>query len=105
MKGKERAELRAEAHHLHPMVHVGVAGATDAVIQTIDEALRTHELVKIAIGRHPGLEPKVVARGVSDALGAEVIQVIGRKVTLYRHNPDLWEKPRVQPPWWAGPRR
>jgi RNA-binding protein len=104
MKGKERAELRAEAHHLDPMVHVGAAGATDAVIQTIDDALRTHELVKIAIGRHPGLEPKAVAGGIGDALGAQVIQVIGRKVTLYRHNPDLWEKPRANPPWRAGKR-
>lgn len=104
MKGKERAELRAEAHHLDPMVHVGVAGATDAVIQTIDDALRTHELVKIAIGRHPGLEPKAVAGGIGDALGAQVIQVIGRKVTLYRHNPDLWEKPRANPPWRVGKR-
>ncbi len=99
MKGKERAELRAEAHHLEPLVHVGVAGATDAVLQTIDDVLRTHELVKVAIGRHAGLEPREVANGMADALGAEVIQVIGRKVTLYRHEPDLWTKPRLSPPW------
>ena len=99
MKGKARAELRAEAHHLNPLVHVGVSGATDTVVQTIDEVLRTHELVKIAIGRHEGLEPRGIARAVADTLGAEVIQVIGRKVTLYRHNPDLWEKPRKHPPW------
>lgn len=99
MKGKARAEFRAEAHKLDPLVHVGVSGATDAVVQTIDDALRTHELVKIAIGRHDGLEPRGIAQAVALALGAEVIQVIGRKVTLYRHNPDLWEKPRKQPPW------
>ncbi|MCC6317007.1 MAG: YhbY family RNA-binding protein [Gemmatimonadaceae bacterium] len=99
MKGKERAELRAEAHHLDPLVHIGVSGATDAVLQTIDDALRTHELVKIAIGRHAGLEPKPIAQGMASALDAEVIQVIGRKVTLYRHNPDLWVKPRMTPPW------
>ncbi len=99
MKGKERAELRAEAHHLDPMVHVGVSGATDAVLMTIDDALRTHELVKIAIGRHEGLDPKPLAATLSDTLGADVIQVIGRKITLYRHNPDLWKKPRLTPPW------
>ncbi|MBL8982139.1 MAG: YhbY family RNA-binding protein [Gemmatimonadetes bacterium] len=99
MKGKERAELRAEAHHLDPLVHVGVSGATDAVLQTIDDALRTHELVKIAIGRHAGLEPRPVAAAMAEALGAEVIQVIGRKVTLYRHEPELWKKPRLVPPW------
>ncbi|MGQ0645923.1 MAG: YhbY family RNA-binding protein [Gemmatimonadaceae bacterium] len=99
MKGKERAELRAEAHHLDPLVHIGVSGATDTVVQTIDEAIRTHELVKVAVGRHAGLEPREIARAVAQALGAEVIQVIGRKLTLYRHNPDLWTKPRLTPPW------
>ena len=99
MKGKERAELRSEAHHLDPMVHVGVSGATDAVLQTIDDALRTHELVKVAIGRHEGLEPRVVAGAIADALAAQVIQVIGRKLTLYRHNPDLWLKARAAAPW------
>jgi RNA-binding protein len=102
MKGKERAELRAEAHHLDPLVHVGVAGATDAVLQTVDDALRTHELVKVAIGRHAGLEPRPVAQAMAEALGAEVIQVIGRKVTLYRHAPELWVKPRLLPPWRRG---
>lgn len=99
MKGKERAELRSEAHHLEPMVHVGVSGATDAVLASLDDALRTHELVKIAIGRHAGLEPRPVANSMAEALGADVIQVIGRKVTLYRHNPELWKKPRLSPPW------
>lgn len=104
MKGKERAELRAEAHHLDPMVHVGVAGATDALLQALDDALRTHELVKVAIGRHAGLEPRPLAGAMAESLGAEVIQVIGRKVTLYRHNPELWKKPRLSAPWHGGGR-
>lgn len=99
MKGKERAGLRAEAHHLEPLAHVGVQGATDAVLAAIDDALRTHELVKIAIGRHEGLEPKTLANAIAESLGADVIQVIGRKVTIYRSNPDLWKKPRKSPPW------
>lgn len=99
MKGKERAELRSEAHHLDPMVHIGAAGATDAVMQSIDDALRTHELVKIAVGRHEGLDPRKISSALASGVGAEVIQVIGRKITLYRHNPQLWEKPRSAPPW------
>lgn len=99
MKGRERADLRAEAHHLDPLVHVGAQGATAGVRETIDDALRTHELVKIAIGRHPDLEPRAVAGDLARSLGAEVIQVIGRKVTLYRHNPVLWSKADQEPPW------
>ncbi len=100
MKGKERAELRAEAHHLQPMVHIGHLGLTDSARQTLDDALRTHELVKIAVSRTlEDVKPKHMAGELAESLGAEVIQAIGRKITLYRHNPELWEKPRKLPPW------
>ena len=50
MKGRERAELRAEAHHLDPTVHVGHQGLTPTVIGSLDDALRTRELVKVKLG-------------------------------------------------------
>lgn len=99
MKGKERAELRAEAHHLEPMVHIGHQGLTDTAFGALDDALRTHELVKVAVARTLGETPKELANAMAEALGADVIQAIGRKVTLYRHNPDLWVKARATPPW------
>lgn len=99
MKGKERAELRAEAHHLDPKVHIGHQGLTDTVMGALDDALRTHELVKVAVARTIETSPKALANEMAESLGAEVIQAIGRKVTLYRHNPDLWEKARATPPW------
>ena len=43
MKGRERAELRAEAHHLSPTVHVGQHGLTPTVVGSLDDALRTRE--------------------------------------------------------------
>ena len=51
LTSRERAELRAEAHRLSPLVHVGHQGLTDALLQTIDDALRTHELVKVALAK------------------------------------------------------
>lgn len=99
MKGKERAELRAEAHHLQPMVHIGHQGFTDTAHGALDDALRTHELVKVAISRTLETSPKVLAGEMAEAVGAEVIQAIGRKVTLYRHNPELWKKARGVAPW------
>src|SRR5687768_10833992 len=44
MTGKERAALRAEAHHLSPLVHVGHQGLTPSLFQSLDDALRTKEL-------------------------------------------------------------
>ena len=96
---KERAELRAEAHHLSPMVHIGHQGLTDTLFQTIDDALRTHELVKIALVKAADVKPKDASHELAGKLGADVVQTIGRTCTLYRHNPDLKRKPGALPPW------
>jgi RNA-binding protein len=89
VKGKDRASLRAEAHHLAPAVHVGGQGLTEAVVQTLDDTLRTRELVKVKLGKGSDLKAKEVAGQLAERTGSEVIQVIGRTVTLYRENPDL----------------
>ena len=96
---KERAELRAEAHHLSPMVHIGHQGLTDTLFQAIDDALRTHELVKIALVKAADVKPQDAAHALAEKLAADVVQTIGRTCTLYRHNPDLKRKPGALPPW------
>ena len=97
LTSKERADLRAEAHHLTPLVHVGHQGLTDALFQTIDDALRTHELVKIALVKSADVKPQDAARDLAEKLGADVVQTIGRTCTLYRENPDLKRKKGA--PW------
>ncbi|HEX6965701.1 MAG TPA: ribosome assembly RNA-binding protein YhbY [Gemmatimonadaceae bacterium] len=96
---KRRAELRAEAHHLQPTVHVGQHGVTPALIQSLDDALRTRELVKVALGKQLDATPNEAADALAQAAHADVVQVIGRKVTLYRENPELEKKPGEEPPW------
>jgi len=93
LSSKERAALRAEAHHLTASVHVGQHGLTDALRATIDDALRTHELVKVQFTKNADVGPKDVANDVAAAL-----QVIGRTLTLYRENPEIKHKDGV-PPW------
>jgi RNA-binding protein len=99
LTGKDRAELRAEAHHLTPLVHVGHQGLSPTVIKSLDDALRTHELVKVQLGRNADVKPKDAAAALATATGAAVIQVIGRTATLYRENPDLSRKHGDPPPW------
>jgi RNA-binding protein len=99
LTSKERAELRAEAHHLTPLVHVGHQGLTDNLFQTIDDALRTHELVKIAMVKAADVKPQDASRELAEKLGADVVQTIGRTCTLYRENPDLKRKKGAAPPW------
>ena len=99
LSSKERAELRAEAHHLSAIVHIGHNGLTDALRQTLDDALRTHELVKVALTKSTDVSAKDAARQLAEQLGAEVVQTIGRTCTLYRENPDLERKKGAPPPW------
>jgi RNA-binding protein len=98
LSSKERAALRAEAHHLSASVHVGQHGVTDAVLQSIDDALRTRELVKIQLPRDADTRAKDAANGIADAVHADVVQVIGKTATLYRENPELPRKDGT-PPW------
>jgi RNA-binding protein len=99
MTGKERAILRAHANRLAATVHAGQQGLTGAVMQTLDDALRTRELVKVQLGKQAELSAKEAASQLAAAAKAEVIQVIGKTVTLYRHNPKIERKPGAKPPW------
>jgi RNA-binding protein len=98
LTSKERAELRGEAHHLSAAVHVGQQGLTDSLKQTLDDALRTTELVKIQFGRNADVDVKDAANELAAAMSADIVQVIGKTATLYRENPDLARKQGV-PPW------
>jgi RNA-binding protein len=100
LSSKERAALRGEAHHLNAAVHVGQHGVTDALKQTLDDALRTHELVKIQFGKNASVDVKDAANELAQAMSADVVQVIGKTATLYRHNPELKRKKDI-PPWRA----
>lgn len=99
LTSKERAALRAEAHHLTALVHIGHHGLTDALRQTLDDALRTHELVKVALTKSSDVSAKDAAHQLAEQLGADVVQTIGRTCTLYRENPDLERKKGAAPPW------
>lgn len=101
LTSKQRAALRAEAHHLTAMVHVGHQGLTPPVVTALDDALRTHELVKIQLNRTAEESVKDVAHRVAGELGADVVQVIGRTATLFRLNPELERKAGAAPPWRA----
>ena len=99
MKGSERAELRAEAHHLKPTVHVGQHGLTPALVGSLDDALRTHELVKVKLGRNADLNARDAAARLATDTASEFVQVIGHTATFYRENPDLKKENGDLPPW------
>jgi RNA-binding protein len=96
LSSKTRAALRAEAHHLPITVHVGHQGLTDAVRQSIHDAIRTRELVKVQFSRNDDVSVKDAANDLAKAMQADVVQVIGRTATLYRENPEVKDKKRSE---------
>ena len=84
LSAKQRKHLKALAHHRKPVVQVGNAGVTGAVIKEITLALDAHELLKI---RLPGVERETrhtMLEQVCETTGAEAVQEIGRVAVIYR---------------------
>ena len=85
MTSKERAALRAKANPLEPIIQLGKEGISDNLITQIDDTLDARELIKIRVHLETAPKtPKELAQELASALGAEVIQVIGGVIVLYR---------------------
>lgn len=93
MTGKERAAWRAKANGLEPLFQIGKGGINDALLKQTDDALRARELIKLKVLLESSpITPREAADRISAALGADVIQVIGGVIVLYRESPELKEK-------------
>ena len=86
INSKQRSYLRSMAHDLDPVAYIGKFGLTDNVIKQIDVCLEARELVKVKLQEGCDLKAKDVANDVAEILGAEFVQAIGHKFTLYRES-------------------
>lgn len=82
--GKQVRQLRSMAHHLDPVISVGKNGITDAVARQTEEELELRELVKVSVQEMSDYSAREAANELAERVGAEVVQVIGRKFSLYR---------------------
>ncbi|HET7825907.1 MAG TPA: ribosome assembly RNA-binding protein YhbY [Anaeromyxobacter sp.] len=92
---KLRKALRAAGHHLSAVVQVGKEGVTDAVLRELDEQLGAHELVKVRILAESPEDRFEAAERLGAAAGAQIAQILGRTVLVYRKDP---EKPKFERP-------
>jgi RNA-binding protein len=95
LTGKQSGYLSSLAHHKDPIVRVGHAGMSEAVIAQIDSALETHELIKIKLGKECPVECDDAAELVQSATRGTVVQSIGRILVVYRRRE---EKPAIELP-------
>ena len=86
MNPTQKQALRAQAHHLKPVILLGAKGWTPAVQEETDSALTTHELIKIKLTGVEKDDRQALALTISTAVQAEMIQLIGHTLVLYRQN-------------------
>ena len=88
MDSKTRAKLRSLANPIEAILQVGKNGLGDALQKQVDDALTAREMLKLTVLETCPETPREMAAVLAAATGAEVVQVVGRKVTLYRKNPE-----------------
>ncbi|WP_424768984.1 ribosome assembly RNA-binding protein YhbY [Paenibacillus sp. sgz302251] len=88
LTGKQKRYLRSLAHHLTPIFQVGKGGTNDHLIRHIEEAIETRELIKLSVLNNCLDDPKEIGAEVAAASGAELVQVIGKTIVLYKESKD-----------------
>lgn len=85
----QRRAFRAQAHHLHPVVSVAGNGLTPAVLKEIDNALQSHELIKIRVYGEDRAQREQILTTVCSELGAASVQHIGKTLIVWREKAQL----------------
>lgn len=93
MTGKERAALRRMANTIQPIFQIGKGGVGEAMLEQLGMALDARELIKITVLETADVTAREACEILCEALGAEPVQCIGRKVTIYRRNE---KEPKIQ---------
>lgn len=87
LKGSQRKYLRAQAHHIKPLVIIGVKGVTEQLLEAVDVALNDHELVKVKFGEFKESK-KEISEEIAEATKSERVGLIGNIAIFYRQQPD-----------------
>jgi len=95
VRGKQRRYLRGLGVNLDAVVFIGKEGITDAVVGELSRVLKKRELVKVRLLDNVDGDRKDVAKALAAKAEAELIQVLGRTVLLWRRNE---EKPTIRLP-------
>ncbi|MCK6390355.1 MAG: YhbY family RNA-binding protein [Azonexus sp.] len=88
LSSAQRAELRAHAHGLNPVVSISESGLTESVLKEIDVCLKAHELIKIRVYGDSRENRLSFLETICQTLGAAAVQHIGKLLVVYRPNEE-----------------
>lgn len=95
MTSKQRAYLMSLASNLQPIFQIGKASLTPEVTEAVSESFNRKELIKIAVLKNCFDDPKEIAQILAERTHSQVVQVIGKKIVLYKPDKD---KPKIELP-------
>lgn len=88
MTTKQRAYLKSLAMTMEPIYQIGKSTLTPEITEGVSEALEARELIKINVLKNCTEDINVIAHTLSERTHSEIVQVIGRKIVLYRESKD-----------------
>jgi len=88
MTTKQRAYLKGLAMNLDPIFQIGKSSLTPELTEAVSEALEARELVKISVLKNCIDDPKELAQTLAERTRSQVVQVIGKKIILYRESKE-----------------
>jgi len=83
---KQRAYLRGLANSIPAIMQIGKSGITENLTKTVSDALEARELIKLTVLENSMETPRAMADALAEAVRADVVGVIGRKIILYRES-------------------
>ncbi|MBR1703285.1 MAG: ribosome assembly RNA-binding protein YhbY [Lachnospiraceae bacterium] len=92
MTSKQRAYLKSLASNLDPVFQIGKSSLTPELTEAVGECFNNNELIKVAVLKNCLDDPKAIAEAVAERTHSQVVQVIGRKIVLYKPDKD---KPKI----------
>ena len=95
MTSKQRAYLKSLASKLDPIFQVGKSSLTPELTEAIGEAFHNNELIQVAVLKNCMDDPNEIAQTMAERTHSQVVQVIGKKIVLYKPDKD---KPKIQLP-------
>ncbi len=84
MNSKDRAYLRSMANTIEPIIQVGKIGINDNLVKQVSDALEARELIKITVLETAPFDAIDIAKELENKTNCTVVQVMGRKITLYK---------------------
>ncbi|WP_349407900.1 ribosome assembly RNA-binding protein YhbY [Pseudalkalibacillus sp. SCS-8] len=88
LTGKQKRFLRSKAHHLDPIFQVGKGGTNPNMYKQINDALEARELIKVSVLQNCEEDKETVAERLTENTGAELVQVIGNTIVLYKESTE-----------------